>query len=204
MSSIEEIAAVAWIMESFPHPWFVSGGWAIDLYIGEVTRHHEDREIGIFREDQQALRAHLSGRDLFKSVSGPDGGEWVAWEGEWLELPVFQLLARPSGLGPPRAESDRSPEEFEFFLNDAEGGLWRCRRNEVITRPVSEIFLRSPSGIPILAPEIQLLYKAKWHRPKDEHDFQHALAHLDSGQRAWLRHALLACYGPDPWIAALE
>ena len=203
MSSIEEIAAVARIMDLFPHPWFVSGGWAIDLFLGEVTRHHEDREIGIFREHQHALRAHLSGYDLFYAVSGPDGGEWITWQGEWLDLPVHQLLARPAGMGPPRGEWDRSHQEFEFFLNEAEEGLWRCRRNPEITRPASEISLRSPSGIPILAAEIQLLYKAKWHRPKDEHDFQHALPHLDPSQRAWLRDALPRCYEDDPWILEL-
>ena len=100
-----------------------------------------------------------------------------------------------------RAEGD--PAEFEFFLNNASGELWRCRRNLEITRPVEEISLTASAGIPILAPEIQLLYKAKGHRPKDEHDFRQALPRLDAAQRAWLKAALPSCYGEDPWIAEL-
>jgi hypothetical protein len=55
MSSFDRIVAVAHLMQGFPGPWFVSGGWAIDLFVGRVTREHEDREVGIFRQDQQAL-----------------------------------------------------------------------------------------------------------------------------------------------------
>ena len=72
-----------------------------------------------------------------------------------------------------------------------------------ITRPAPEIYGASSSGIPILAPEIQLLYKAKWHRPKDEHDFGQALPLLDATRRAWLKEALPRCYGEDRWIAQL-
>jgi hypothetical protein len=210
MGSFDRIAAVAQLMEGFPRPWFVSGGWAIDLFVGRVTREHRDREVGVFRQDQQALREHLSGWALFKAITGPNGGGWVPWvEGEWLELPVHQILVRPArvpterGCGAPVTEQDPCPEEFEFFLNEAADGVWRCRRNMEITRPAGEISLTSISGIPIIAPEIQLLYKAKGHRPKDEHDFRQALPLLDASRRAWLKEALPRCYGPDPWTAEL-
>jgi hypothetical protein len=32
-------------------PWCVIGGWAIDLFLGEQTRPHEDLEIAIARSD---------------------------------------------------------------------------------------------------------------------------------------------------------
>ncbi|MGD6844537.1 nucleotidyltransferase domain-containing protein [Bacillus infantis] len=50
--------AAGW-MAGFEKPWFVAGGWAIDLFIGKQTRPHADLEIGIFREDQQALKSYL-------------------------------------------------------------------------------------------------------------------------------------------------
>jgi aminoglycoside-2''-adenylyltransferase len=210
MGSFEAIEAVGRVMAGFPRPWFVSGGWAIDLFVGRVTREHEDREVGIFRQDQEALRKHLPGRALFKAVTGPDGGAYVPWaEGEWLELPVHQILARPArvpterGCGAPATEQDRCPEEFEFFLNEAADGVWRCRRNMEITRPVAEISRQSSSGIPYIVPEIQLLYKAKWHREKDEHDFQTALGLLAPQQRAWLKEGLEIIHPGDPWLAAL-
>jgi hypothetical protein len=122
---------------------------------------------------------------------------------EWLELPVHQILVRPAGMGAPVTEQDWRPNEIEFFLNEAADGVWRCRRNLEITRPAKEISLTSSSGIPIIAPEIQLLYKAKGHRPKDEHDFRQVLPLLDAARRAWLKVALPRCYGQDPWLAEL-
>jgi len=195
MHSFEPIEAVARIMKAFPQPWFVSGGWAIDLFVGRVTREHEDREVGIFRRDQGVLRTHLAGWSLSKAVSTPDGGAYVPWEeGEWLELPIHQVLAR---------RPDGDPPEFEFFLNDASGERWQCRRDPAITRPVGEISLRTDTGIPFLAPEIQLLFKAKGHRPKDEHDFHTARDLLSAGQREWLKRALQIVHPGDPWLLQL-
>jgi hypothetical protein len=190
------IEAVARLMADFPHPWWVAGGWAIDLFVGQVTRPHEDLEVGVFREDQGALRRHLVGWELCKAISRPDGGEWVPWEaGEWLALPIHQVRAQ-------RVEWE--PPEFEIFLNEVAEGRWQFRRNRSFTRPVEEIYLCAPSGIPIVAPEIQLLYKAKGHREKDEHDIRTALPRFSAGQRDWLRAALTANHPDDPWIDLLD
>jgi hypothetical protein len=196
MGSFEPIGRVARILAGFSRPWFVSGGWAIDLFVGRVTREHADREVGIFRQDQAVLRSYLAGWDWCKAVSGPEGGEWVPWaDGERLELPIHQLRAQ---------RVDGEPAEFELFMNDLSGEDWLCRRNPVITRPAAEISHRSRGGIPFLVPEIQLLYKAKWHREKDEHDFQAALGLMSKAQHDWLRQGLEIIHPGDPWLAALS
>lgn len=56
------VLAAAAIMSAFPRPWFVSGGWALDLFVGHVTREHEDLEIGIARADQSLLHDFLAVR----------------------------------------------------------------------------------------------------------------------------------------------
>ena len=50
---------VAQAMAGFRRPWFIAGGWAIDLFLGRVTREHADIEIAVLRTDQQFLRQHL-------------------------------------------------------------------------------------------------------------------------------------------------
>jgi hypothetical protein len=60
-----------------------------------------------------------------------------------------------------------------------------------------------PGGVPYLAPEIQLLYKAKNHRPKDDADFDAAVGLLSATQRRWLREALAVHHPGDPWIGRL-
>src|SRR4051794_40968776 len=124
MNSFGPIEAVARVMDGFSHPWFVSGGWAIDLFVERVTREHQDLEVGIFRRDQEPLRVHLAGWELCVAVEGPQGGEWVAWaEGDRIELPMFQVRAQ---------RPDHVPAEFELFMNDLSGDQWVCRRNPVI------------------------------------------------------------------------
>src|SRR5208282_5828755 len=58
-------------------------------------------------------------------------------------------------------------------------------------------------GIPYLAPEIVLLFKAKSTHPKDEMDFRNALPLLSIEARGWLREALTTAHEKHPWIAPL-
>jgi hypothetical protein len=49
---------------------------------------------------------------------------------------------------------------------------------------------RTDAGLPYLAPEIQLLYKSRNPRPRDESDFRLIAPRLDGDARAWLNDAL--------------
>jgi hypothetical protein len=57
--------------------------------------------------------------------------------------------------------------------------------------------------VPVLAPGGQPLYKAKYRRAKDEHDFVWAQPRLADKQRAWLRSTLAEYHSSDPWLAQL-
>ena len=94
------------------------------------------------------------------------------------------------------------PWRFQLMLDDSEGALWRSRRCAAVTRPIVELGTRDSKGIPFLAPEIQLFYKAKAPRPKDEVDFAAAWPLLHARQKAWLRQAIIAAYGRDNvWLS---
>jgi hypothetical protein len=195
-ASFAPVTALVPLLAALPAPWWVAGGWAIDLWLGAVTRPHQDLEIGIWRSDQAALRSHLAGWDLLKAVRGAAGGEWVPWPaGDPLVLPVHQVLARRGG---------EEPAEIEFFLNDAdEAGRWRFRRDDGIRHARNNLVLPSGPGLPIVAPEVVLLHKATHRRPKDEHDLRVARPRLDAAQRAWLRTALATLDPAHPWLAQL-
>ena len=90
------------------------------------------------------------------------------------------------------------------MLDESLGRDWVSRRDERIRRPITSIGLVTVRGIPYLAPEIQLFYKAENGRPKDETDFAAALPVLTKPQRQWLSGALSLVYGPGhPWRARL-
>ena len=113
------------------------------------------------------------------------------------------MLARPRGSGPPAEPWEPQADELQFFLNEADDGVWVSRRDPRVRRAVSATFYRSAAGIPAVAPEIQLLYKAKHHLDKDEHDFRLTAGRLSAEQRAWLRQALELVHPGDPWIGRL-
>jgi hypothetical protein len=167
-----------------------------------VTRAHEDIEVGIFRDHQEALRLHLRNWSLFKSARP---GAWDPWEeGELLELPIHQVLARAPGSGPPPEPWEPQADELQFFLNDAEAGVWLCRRDPRVTLPVDELVVESQSAVPVVVPEVQLLYEAKHHLDKNEHDFDAVAPRLTAAQRGWLRGALEIVHPDDPWVARLD
>ena len=57
-------------------------------------------------------------------------------------------------------------------------------------KPLAEVGVIASGGMPILVPEIVLLYKAHELTEKDEADFRSALPHLTPSLKAWLLGAL--------------
>lgn len=185
MSQFELCSTFASLMKDFNKPWGIAGGWAIDLFIGSITRKHEDIEIAIFREDQCCIQKYLAGWN-FKKVKQ---GKIEPWgNGERLELPVHETYA------------ERDDQKIEILLNELDGEDWVFRRDNRIRRPVTQIFMKSPENIPYLSPEIVLLYKSKNPRSKDEIDFHNTIELLDSDRKQWLKDTLKTIYEEHPWI----
>lgn len=202
-----ELSEATDLLAGFDRPWFVAGGWAIDLYLRTVRRAHKDVDVAIFRDDQLAFQKYLSGHEMKKLV----GRELVPWPtGDWLEPPDFQVFVKPGRDG---------DADLEVLMNESEGDTWRFRRNLEITRPKELIAMRSASGVPFLGPEVVLLFKSKYvyylypTNPNDDHyeerktndqaDFQAVLKTLNDERRAWLRSALETCYPGHQWIEQL-
>ena len=192
VATIDDVRrAILPLMSPFPAPWCVAGGWAIDLFLRRVTRPHGDLELAIFRPDQLVLRHHLRGWRFEKVI---EGGR-VEWpDGERLELPVHEVHAR---------RTDGSPAALEFLLNERDGDHWVYRRNAAIRLAIERAILRPGAGLPVLAPEIVLLFKSKAPRQKDEADWASTLSALDAQQRQWLLRAIRATETEHPWIGAM-
>jgi hypothetical protein len=178
-------------------PWWIAGGWAIDLFLGEQTRHHEDIDVQILRRDQQAVRTVFGEWD----VQGADPGELPAqwpfreWQlGGFLSPRVHDVWCRPNKT---------SPWTLQLMIADTTDDQWLFRRDARIRRSLTTVGHRTNDGIPYLAPEIQLLYKAKAPRPKDEADFARALPSLDGKSRQWLAQSLALVHPEHSWLPEL-
>jgi len=91
------------------------------------------------------------------------------------------------------------------MLDEADGDVWSSRRDPRIRKPLNNIVRMNESGIPYLAPDVQLFYKAKSSRHKDEVDFAAVLPLLSTDERDWLVHAIEMSYGKlNSWLPPLN
>jgi hypothetical protein len=184
-----EPADIAGLLGGYTLPWWIAGGWAIDLFVGRTTREHDDLDIEIPRNRLVELAVLLDGWDMRLA----HGGSLYPWRpGEPIPDEVNGLWCRPD---------PGSPWRFQILLAQIHGDTWRFRRDPRITRPTGDVGFQTAHGLPVIAPEIQLLYKASGMRPKDELDLNAAWPLLTAGQRAWLISAL-GTWKPDhPWLS---
>lgn len=183
---------VALILAGLQRPWWIAGGWAIERFAERHIREHRDVDVAILREDQDELREYLHGWRLEKIVVRAGGSMREPWEGQGLELPVYQVFASLEG------------NELEFLLNETRGDDWVFRRDPRVAMPLSRAGTTSATGQPLLNPAIVLLYKAKNTRRVDEQDFGSALPRLSDEDRTWLRDSLVVCHPKHNWLRRLD
>ncbi|MEU8178830.1 amino acid transporter [Microbispora hainanensis] len=186
------LAEVVALFRGLAAPWWVSGGYAIELAVGRSFREHGDVDISVLRRDQLAVRALLAGWDVHAADPPGTLRPWPV--GEVLPDHVHDIWVREHPGGPWR---------FQVMLDEAEGETWVYRRNARIRRPLSTLTIRE-DGVMRIAPEVQLLFKAKNPRPKDERDFAEVLPTLDAVRRLWLDEALALGYGDHRWRERLR
>jgi hypothetical protein len=142
------------------------------LHLGRSWRDHDDLDIGICRDDLDSARKLLAGWDFREGSNN--------------------LWAR------------RSPDlgwGLDLTVGAGNEEHWVYRRDPMITRTWEEAVLHTPDAVPYLAPDLQLLFKSKDVRPKDDEDAARVIPELDADARAFLQTNL----PPDhPWQELIE
>jgi hypothetical protein len=171
-------------------PWCVAAGWALDLFRGGQTREHGDIEVAIPAARFPAVRSRFPGY-VFDGV-----GTNRIWEEASPEVlaATHQTWLRDPATGNYLLDVFREPHDDD---------TWICRRDETIRLPYSDIIHHTPDGIPYLAPELVLLFKAKHARGKDQADFDGTVPHLTPAQRETLARLLARVHPGHPWLADL-
>jgi hypothetical protein len=215
----EPVANAARFMSSFERPWALCGGWAVDAWLGRVTRTHLDIDITLFGNDVPELFDYLRDWNFVAHDEVEPQATWP-WNGRVLALPGH-IHARPPGernreiiqswVNPPY-KAGEDGLDFDFELTDREGELCVLSREPRIEIDASRAFRESPWGIPALVPEAIAFYKATAYyrnkriksRPHDVTDFEAILAVLDIGQRRWLKAAIAEKFVDHEWLPQLE
>jgi len=181
---------VAQYLAGVTAPWCVAAGWALDLFRGTQTREHGDIEIAIPAAGFPAVRDRFPGY-IFDGV-----GSGRIWADAGLDVlaAVHQTWLRDPATGNYLLDVFREPHD---------GDTWICRRDETIRLPYLDIIHHTQDGIPYLAPELVLLFKAKHNRPKDQADFDATVPHMTPGQRQTLAELLVRIHPGHSWLANL-
>ncbi|HEX2672110.1 MAG TPA: hypothetical protein VHM25_14615 [Polyangiaceae bacterium] len=192
---------VATLFEGYPGVWWIAGGWAIEAFTG-TRREHRDIDPNVLRDELHVLRRHLAGR--FDLWSASSGALRPVHPNDQPDAPADAVLLPGCSQVWLRKSSDDA-WEYDVLLSPGSRDEWVYRREPALRLPLNEA-LWEQEGVRYLQPEIQLLYKAKARRPKDDADFRAALPLLDERRKAWLREALLATLPATdhPWIGALD
>ena len=160
--------------------------------MGAQSRSHGDLDVGILRRDAPAVIAALPDWEFFEAK---DGTLTALSAGAAPRMSVNSLWGRPK---------DTASWKLELMLDEGADGLWIYRRNPEIQRPFVTAIKRAPDGLRYLAPEIQLLYKARHCRSLDHADFNLVTPRLEPQALAWLRDALSRTDPGHTWLQAIR
>jgi hypothetical protein len=192
MEAVPLLARVADLMSNFGPSWALCGGWSVDAWLGRVTRDHCDVDLAVFHDDQHRIFDYFKTGWLLNGHDVHNGDGTQPWDGRRLEFPSHIHAYSDDGFN------------LDIQLNRRAGAHWVFSTRANLTLPMSRCIRPSPWGLPTLAPEAVLFYKAiGWIRPHDEADFQALAPLLTDAERAWLRHALSALRPDHRWAPAL-
>jgi hypothetical protein len=162
--------------------WF-SGGQGLDMWLGRVTRAHSDIDVSVTRNTWHTLTAALRTElTFFRAESG-----WLSELHDGIQEPPVNTWCADS--------TGRWCLQINLEAGDTAG--WRYRRDERVTRPWDATIL-TVEGVPVMAPEVQLLWKSCRPSPKDEADWAAVLPALDDASRDWLRAAVRLAHPESP------
>ncbi|GHG50124.1 hypothetical protein GCM10012320_18450 [Sinomonas cellulolyticus] len=179
--------AVADLLAASPVRWWLSGGVALDRWLGEPIRERPNTDVSVVHGDLPQLVASL-----------PAGYEaWAVRDEE--ELVPF-------------AEVGPSDEVQPVLVRDVEKDAWVLRINVEDGAPRAWVYKRDPrlqlpwdravldiGGIPTGAPEVQLVWKALRPRPEDDVDKDAVVPKLSDEARAWYERCILSIHPHSSW-----
>lgn len=175
-----------------PFTWGLAGGYTIEQFVSHPIRAHGDIDIVVFRDEQLMLQRWLSGWQLFAADPPGTLRPWRA--GEELPYGIHDIWGH---------ERQSDAWQLQIMLIETEGDEWFSRRDHRVRGHRSDLIVAC-GGLPCLRVEVQLFYKARNPRPKDELDFEACLPRLDTPARGWLCDPLRLLY-PEyhPWLTRL-
>jgi len=177
------------LFKDFKHPWFICGGFALDMFAGKQLRIHGDFDISAFREDKLEMLQFLQSKgwdlyarffdmndadthDTLYKVDDPAESRWANCTNFWPvkgDEPFWKFVPHPKTQGAYTFQfnGDRTTGQTELnvieleFNEQSENRYLLDKPN--VCREMDKAILYY-EGIPYLVPEIVLFYKTEpWY-----------------------------------------
>lgn len=178
---------VARLLSSATVRWWLSGGAALDRWLGRGIRPRPNIDVSVVAADLPALIATL-----------PEGfSTWVPGD-EDAVIP-FADAAPDADLQPVLIRDDATGA-WVLQINAEDGAplVWVYKRDPRLNLPWDRAVL-DIDGIPTGAPEVQLVWKALRPRPEDDIDKDAVVAELSEDARTWYERAILSIHPHSSW-----
>lgn len=213
MNRNQMISEIREFMANARFQWAVCGGFALDLFLDKDTRMHGDIDICVFERDREAILRYMLQKDwnvyefrgqgkvrLLKDASSSEPGRNLMCVKEICDIVKFYPSEDEEILYHQFFHTGiRKLNYLEYLFNSMDGACLVFDREGRLKRELSSAILFR-DGIPYLAPEIVLLYKASNPENADyQFDFEQAYVHMSDDQKEWFLHGIDVLY-PDGHI----
>jgi len=164
----------------------LSGGAALDRWLGHPIRDRENIDVSVVAADLAELVASL-----------PDG--FSAWVARDDEIVPFADAPHDADLQPVLVHDDtQNTWVLQINVEDGAARAWVYKRDPRLTLPWDRAVL-DVEGIPTGAPEVQLVWKALRPRAEDTADKDAVLPMLSAHAVSFYETALLRIYPHSTW-----
>lgn len=196
--------------------WHLCGGFAIDAYLGEITRKHKDIDITVSFDDMKVCIEFLKSKGW--EIDAPVGNGRIVpvefaidnsnlyFDNIWCykKNADFIKVEKTDGVFKYMEFINREQIELDFIevlFNKVENGVFYYQRNHKIMINADKAFIKKDK-ISILAPEIILLYKSRNYENKDyQHDYDVVINKLEKESYDWFKNSMSIVYPQGhPWI----
>ena len=205
-------------------PYYICGGFALEIFTEKTWRSHSDFDISIFEENRKDAVAfllangwHVYQRGQYqKQIFDANDPLVLECRNIWALKPGSHIALKPIE-GEENLydyeQLEKSQKEFTFIemvVDGKDGDDFLLGKERRIKRSMDKAILFK-DGIPYMAPELVLFLKShstylthEFHKEKTPVDFKTVMPLLPSENRHWLMGALKKAY-PDgfDWLDGL-
>ncbi|MFT4030315.1 MAG: hypothetical protein QM675_10615 [Protaetiibacter sp.] len=181
-----EPRGVAELLSATSSRWWLSGGAALDRWLGRPIRHRANIDISTLARDLGLLVGALP-KGFTAWVLVDDGV--VAWADADTDGDLQPVLVRDESTG---------AWVLQVNAEDGTDAVWMYKRDPRLQLPWDRAVYEI-DGIPTGAPEVQLVWKALRPRPEDDIDKDAVLPHLPETARAWYERTILTVHPHSTW-----